>query len=194
MPDLVFFLFFVSGFAALMYQIIWQRALFAIYGTNFQSITVIVSAFMLGLGLGSVCGGYVSQLNVPLVAAFGFAELGTAVFGFCSLRLFNLVAVHTAGTNTLTTGLIAFLLLLIPTILMGSTLPILIMYFVRVIPTWADGRVALFRQYAGVSDRLFDSSNFCHEVSWRKRLCCIGGWYKHTSRHHCAGLLLLFPC
>ncbi len=140
--SLLFLLFFISGFAALIYQIIWQRALFAIYGINVQSITIIVSAFMLGLGLGSICGGYVSQLNIPLVAAFGVAELGTALFGFCSLHLFNLVAVHTAGTSTLATGVIAFLLLLIPTILMGSTLPILVMYSVRVIPNmgrWTGG-------------------------------------------------------
>jgi len=43
-------LFFCSGFPALIYQIVWQRALFAIYGLNIQSVTIVVSAFMLGLG------------------------------------------------------------------------------------------------------------------------------------------------
>ena len=47
--SVIFFLFFVSGFAALTYQIVWQRALFAIYGINIESVTVVVSAFMLGL-------------------------------------------------------------------------------------------------------------------------------------------------
>ena len=140
--SLVFSLFFISGFAALMYQIVLQRALFAIYGINVESVTIVVSAFMLGLGLGSLLGGYVSKLDVPLVAAFGAAELGTAAFGFVSLKLFNLIAVHTAGVNTVLTGLLAFVLLLVPTILMGSTLPLLVTYCVRMIPNigrWTGG-------------------------------------------------------
>ena len=54
-------LFFCSGFPALIYQIVWQRALFAIYGLNIQSVTIVVSAFMLGLGLGSLAGGVLSR-------------------------------------------------------------------------------------------------------------------------------------
>jgi hypothetical protein len=42
-------LFFCSGFPALIYQIIWQRALFAVYGLNIESVTIVVSGFMLGL-------------------------------------------------------------------------------------------------------------------------------------------------
>ena len=140
--SLMFLLFFVSGFAALQYQIVWQRALFAIYGTNVESVTVVVSAFMLGLGLGSLAGGYVSTLGVPLIPVFGAAELGTAVFGFISLRLFNAVAVHTAGSGTFVTGILAFVLVLIPTMLMGSTLPVLVTYCVRTVPNmgrWTGG-------------------------------------------------------
>src|SRR5213078_1517436 len=48
--------FFFSGFPALLYQIVWQRALFTIYGVNIESVTVIVTVFMLGLGLGSLGG------------------------------------------------------------------------------------------------------------------------------------------
>ncbi|MGA7287539.1 MAG: hypothetical protein WBX02_05550, partial [Terriglobales bacterium] len=40
-------LFFCSGFPALIYQIIWQRALFAVFGINIESITIVVSGFML---------------------------------------------------------------------------------------------------------------------------------------------------
>ena len=40
--------FFVSGFPALLYQIVWQRALFTIYGVNIESVTMVVTAFMLG--------------------------------------------------------------------------------------------------------------------------------------------------
>jgi hypothetical protein len=45
-------LFLCSGRPALIYQVVWQRALFSIYGVNAESVAVVVSAFMLGLGLG----------------------------------------------------------------------------------------------------------------------------------------------
>ncbi len=45
-------LFLLSGAAALIYQMAWQRLLFAIFGVDTDSVAVIVSVFMLGLGLG----------------------------------------------------------------------------------------------------------------------------------------------
>jgi MFS family permease len=56
----LWFVFFCSGMPALIYQIVWQRVLFSIYGVNAESIAV-VSAFMLGLGLGSLLGGWASK-------------------------------------------------------------------------------------------------------------------------------------
>lgn len=53
------FLFLISGFAALIYQIVWQRSLFTAFGVNIESITIIVSIFMFGLGIGSLAGGFV---------------------------------------------------------------------------------------------------------------------------------------
>ena len=131
-PLLLFF--FISGIPALIYQIVWQRALFSIYGVNIESVAVVVSAFMLGLGLGSIIGGYVSRLNVSLLAIFAAAEAGTGIYGFFSLSLFHRVALHTAGAPLLETGCLAFMLLVIPTILMGSTLPILLEHCVRQLP------------------------------------------------------------
>ena len=58
---MIWLVFFLSGFAALLYQIVWQRALFAIYGINIESVTMVVTAFMLGLGLGSLAGGALSK-------------------------------------------------------------------------------------------------------------------------------------
>jgi spermidine synthase len=126
-------LFFFSGFPALIYQIVWQRALFAIYGSNIESITVVVAAFMMGLGGGSLLGGYVSKRpGMPLLALFGVAELTIAAFGILSLRLFHWVEGFTAGASTLQTGVIAFLLVVLPTALMGATLPLLAEHMVRI--------------------------------------------------------------
>jgi len=124
-------LFFVSGFPALLYQIVWQRALFAIYGVNIESVTVVVSAFMLGLGLGSLAGGWLSQRNAPLLVIFALMEFGVALFGVISLDLFHWVASFTAGAPAIETGVISLSLVLAPTILMGATLPVLVAYLVR---------------------------------------------------------------
>ena len=124
-------LFFVSGFPALLYQIVWERSLFTIFGTNIESVTVIVTAFMLGLGLGSLVGARVAaNPSRPLPLIFAGLELGTACFGIVSLGLFHAVATGLALDSTAAAGGVAFLLLLLPTMLMGSTLPILAAYVV----------------------------------------------------------------
>ncbi len=125
-------LFFSSGFPALLYQIVWQRALFTIYGVNVESVTVIVTVFMLGLGLGSLAGGRLSTISgVRALRAFGLIELSIGVFGASSLWIFHGTAQFTAGKSTAVTGAVTFVLLLVPTLLMGSTLPLLVAHLVR---------------------------------------------------------------
>lgn len=125
-------LFFCSGFPALIYQIIWQRALFSIYGVNVQSVAVVVSAFMLGLGIGSFVGGRLSaRFPSHGILIFGICELGIAAFGLGSLRLFHWAAQYTAGSGLAYTILFSFLLLFVPTLLMGATLPLLVEQLVR---------------------------------------------------------------
>ena len=129
----IYVLFFCSGFPALIYQIVWQRALFGFYGVNIESVTIVVSAFMCGLGIGSLLGGALSRsTRLPLLAMFAVAELGTAVFGLFSLKLFSRVAEWTAGSPPLGTALCSFLLVVFPTVLMGATLPLLVEHLVRV--------------------------------------------------------------
>ena len=55
--SLLFFLFFVSGFSGLLYQIIWVRLAFASFGIILPVLSVVISVFMLGLSLGSWLGG-----------------------------------------------------------------------------------------------------------------------------------------
>src|SRR5580698_7397071 len=106
-----YLLFFLSGFPALLYQIVWQRALFTLYGVNIESVTMIVTVFMLGLGLGSLAGGWLStRPGIRLLLAFGVIELSVGAFGAVSLALFHRVGALTAGGSTTTTGLISFAL------------------------------------------------------------------------------------
>src|SRR6266849_10018101 len=93
-------LFFCSGMPALIYQVVWQRVLFAIYGVNAESVAVVVSAFMLGLGLGSLAGGWLSsRFPGRAIVIFGAAELAVALFELGSLKIFHWAAEHTAGAG-----------------------------------------------------------------------------------------------
>ncbi len=124
-------LFFASGFAALIYQVVWQRSLTTMFGTNSESVSAVVASFMLGLGRGSLAGGALSRREAlsPLVL-FGACEVAVGLYGFVSLSLFHAVGEATLGAAPLVAGSIAFALLLVPTLLMGATLPLLLAWSV----------------------------------------------------------------
>jgi predicted membrane-bound spermidine synthase len=128
----IFVVFLLSGFAALLYQMVWQRALYAIYGINIESVTMIVTAFMLGLGIGSLVGGIVSKdAKKPVLLYFSMVEAGIGLFGLASLQIFHAVGNVTLGMSAVPTFFVTFLLVLFPTMLMGSTLPLLVAHLVR---------------------------------------------------------------
>lgn len=123
----LFPVFFVSGSAALIYQVVWQRALFAIYGVDATSTTIVVTAFMLGLGFGSLTGGLLSR-RYPgeAVRLFAWFELGIGLYGALSLHMFAAIAGATSDVGRLAAGVVTFLLVVLPSVLMGATLPLLV--------------------------------------------------------------------
>jgi predicted membrane-bound spermidine synthase len=128
----VHIVFVISGIAALLYKLIWQRALLMLYGSNTESVAMVVAAFMLGLGLGSIAGGAVSKKpGAPLVLLFSGTELLIGLYGAISLKLFKWVGAYTLQAGTLETGFLALSLVLFPTLLMGATLPMLVAYRVN---------------------------------------------------------------
>jgi hypothetical protein len=125
-------LFLISGFAALIYQIVWQRVLLTAFGVNIESVTVVVSVFMFGLGIGSLVGGVLSKrfaTHLPLL--FLLCEVVAGLFGIVSLPLMKAVSDATVQLSLLPVILITYLLLCIPTIFMGATLPILVTHLDR---------------------------------------------------------------
>jgi len=120
-------LFLVSGAAALIYQICWQRLLFESVGVDIESVTIIVSAFMLGLGLGSLAGGHLAdRFPGRTLEMFALTELATGAFGAFSPALIHTVSNAVVHASLAATAAANFGLLLIPTALMGATLPILV--------------------------------------------------------------------
>ena len=84
-------LFFGSGFAALLYQMVWQRLLTLFGGADVYSVTIIVASFMAGLGFGSLAGGHVAdRLGLRgRFLAFAGAELAIALFALVSVPLLH---------------------------------------------------------------------------------------------------------
>src|SRR6195952_406720 len=115
-------LFFFSGFPALIYQLAWQRALFRIFGINIESVTIVVAAFMLGLGLGSLAGGRLShQTRIRLLPLLALIELATAGFGVISLGLFEWVGAVVVDWPLPAVAAVNLSLVIVPTLLMGAT-------------------------------------------------------------------------
>lgn len=126
----VFILFFVSGFAALLYQVIWQRILAIFSGADVYSITIIVAAFMAGLGIGSLAGGYLAdRVSTRIrIVLFAVCESAIALFALFSTwiyydQLYQRYS-YLAGTPEMLAGVL-FISLLWPTFFMGMSLPLL---------------------------------------------------------------------
>ncbi len=123
-------LFFLSGFAALLYQVIWQRLLVFYTGSDTVSISLIVSAFMTGLGLGYLVGGRLADRSLPgaNLRYFLGAELGIMVFAAFSKYIlydFLYASAPPFGDTPVVVYIIVFGVLLLPTFLMGVSLPVL---------------------------------------------------------------------
>ncbi|TAE32282.1 MAG: spermine synthase [Cytophagales bacterium] len=127
---LLYVLFFISGFAALLYQVIWQRLLVFYTGSDTVSISLIVSAFMTGLGLGYLFGGRLADRASASqnLRYFLLAEAG--IMGFAALSkwlLYDVLYVNSPITNNspVIMYVVVFGVLLLPTFLMGFSLPAL---------------------------------------------------------------------
>jgi hypothetical protein len=128
---LVALAFFLSGAAALVYQVVWQRILVLHTGVGTASIALIVAAFMAGLGLGSHLGGTLSARLSPAraLAAFAAVELAIGLFGAASLPLYYDLLYARFGQlygRAAIAVLLQLAALLPPTTLMGLSLPLLV--------------------------------------------------------------------
>ena len=129
-------LFFISGGCALVYQVMWLRLLSLVFGVTVYAASTVLAGFMAGLGLGSFLAGRVAARITRPLAAFGIAEILVGITAF--LTPFALdwltglwVSLHDSLPNSLPTitiirFLVAFLVLIVPTSLMGATLPLIV--------------------------------------------------------------------
>jgi len=120
--------FAVTGFSALTLQVVWQRVISLHAGVDLFSFTTVVAAFLAGLGLGSLLGGVLADRLGPRrsLLAVAASNAGIGVFAWFSLWLFY--DVYRAAVPNLEGTLASFgfhfLLLIVPTTLMGLSLPL----------------------------------------------------------------------
>jgi spermidine synthase len=137
----VFIFFFGSGFSALLYQIVWLKYLNLLLGSTTYASVAVLSAFMFGLSVGSRLAPRLSFLYRTSLRSYGILEMGVGIFAilFPSIyswmkipfgAAFNLVGPETVLYNFVA-FFIAFLVLLLPTSLMGATLPLLAHYVIQ---------------------------------------------------------------
>jgi predicted membrane-bound spermidine synthase len=124
-------LFALSGAAALVYQVVWQRVLALHSGVGLYSVAMIVAAFMAGLGIGSHLGGVASARlsRRSALRLFAGLELAVAAFGASSTAIYyDWLFPRAVGipSPSLEGGLLHLLALLPPTVLMGMSLPFLV--------------------------------------------------------------------
>ena len=133
-------LFFFSGVSSLVYQVVWARMLTVVFGTTLLATSTVLSAFMAGLALGSwVLGRYIDRCKHPL-RIFAALEVGIGLFAL----FFPSISANLGNAYGALVGLqgnfylfslarfgLCFALLLIPTALMGGTLPVMAKFAVR---------------------------------------------------------------
>jgi len=137
---LIIGLFFLSGISGLAYQIVWIRILKLIFGVTGFGACTVVSSYMAGLSLGSYYFGRLVDNSQNKLRLYALLEIGIGVYAVFTPLIFK-------GADHLYTliysqfhpqfyvfalirFLLAFIIILIPTVLMGGTLPVLIRYFV----------------------------------------------------------------
>lgn len=131
----IYLLFFLSGAAALTYQVVWVRSLTLVFGGSHLAVTAVLSIFMAGLAIGGYTIGRRADRIARPLRLYGLLELGIAAGALVFeglMKIYPSIYVAVAGgrddaTLYLTVVRMAFsvVALIVPTILMGGTLPVI---------------------------------------------------------------------
>src|SRR5262249_49679095 len=151
---LVLLLFFCSGATALVYEVLWSKYLTLMLGSTVQAQTVVLAVFMGGLAIGNRLFGKRSVAIDDPLRTYGILELLIGVYAFLFPRFFKIgdfiftkvgsVVVETPVLPVLLKLFLSVLLLLLPTILMGGTLPVLAAWIQRHPGFDSGARVGIF--------------------------------------------------
>ncbi|HEX9874033.1 MAG TPA: fused MFS/spermidine synthase, partial [Deferrimonas sp.] len=138
---IIYLIFSLSGFCALIYEILWTKHLSLTFGTTMIAVSIVAAVFMAGLALGSYLLGKYSDHETNLLRIYAFLELGIAIFALLFPPTLKVVTYVHAALGQLAPGLpglshfgqlgFSALLLLPPTVCMGGTFPLMCRFFAR---------------------------------------------------------------
>jgi spermidine synthase len=145
-------LFLASGAAGLIYQVVWTQDLVLIFGDTTLAIVTTVSAFLAGLGIGSLVGAAVGARLRRALAVYGLVEITVGCLALLMPVAFGVIAtVFRSAYLSLSPGQVAlirfglaFVALAPVTILMGMSLPVLTRHLVREDPQVGDRIARLY--------------------------------------------------
>jgi len=133
--------FFASGMSGLVYQVIWVRELVLVFGATTFAVSTVLTAFMGGLALGSYYFGRRSETVARPLRLYGLLEIGIGAYGLAVPLIFAtlpLVYHSLLGrlqlpffSLSIVRFVFATLVLIVPTALMGATLPVLASFYSR---------------------------------------------------------------
>ncbi|HEV8202922.1 MAG TPA: fused MFS/spermidine synthase [Pyrinomonadaceae bacterium] len=133
--------FVLSGATGLIYEVLWARMLGLVFGATTLAVSTVLAAFMGGLALGSALAGRFAQRIRKPLSVYGLMEILIAVYALLVPLLFRWIDhVYALIWQQLQPGYFTFSLwrfvlscvvLLVPTTLMGATLPVLAAALVR---------------------------------------------------------------
>lgn len=138
---IVLLIFLLSGFAGLVYEVVWARQLVLVFGNTTQAISAILTGFFGGMAIGSIVGGRVADRVRNPLRMYAFLELLVVVSVLITPATFRGLhevyrgAFASLEQNTMALALVRFALAIAAlgpsTVLMGATLPTLSRYLVR---------------------------------------------------------------
>ena len=132
-PVLLFF--FVSGACGLLYQVVWARKLVLLFGATSYAVSTVLSIFFLGLGVGSLWGGRLADRTKRPLQLYALFEILIGVWALIFVFAIDWGEAATVGllrawatsrmAGIALRGILAAVLLAVPVVLMGATLPLL---------------------------------------------------------------------
>jgi spermidine synthase len=167
-------LFVLSGLAGLMLETVFLRQLAWLFGNSTTATVAVLTAFMAGLAIGATTLGRVADRRDRPLRMYGVLELGTALSGgglawlLGSGRELFIQPLRALGDGPLLSAaslLLAFVLMLIPTVLMGGTLPALSRLVVRDLSRFAGSLGWLYAiNTLGAAAGVFLAGFWCFEL------------------------------
>ena len=137
----IYVMFLASGAASLIYQVVWFKQLQFVLGSSTFAVSMTVAGFFFGLSLGSWLGGKLADRVRRPLGAYALLELALGILAILvTLFLSNWSAwapglAPLVGDPSFKVGLLtvffSFATLVLPTMLMGATLPILAKHVIR---------------------------------------------------------------